>query len=181
MARCIPYPDDEAQPVIVPRNDRSLVPTSPERIRRLREHLGRLFISMRRAEPASMVRAGPEGFAARVANTACSLCQGWCCLNGEDDAFLDEATLAREPPGLMSAAEVTEMYVERVPGVGYENSCIFHGAKGCTLDRSMRSDVCNSYFCHGLHSFIASVEQAGPTVVISGELDRMRLSPVLVP
>lgn len=181
MARRVPYPDDEALPVIVPRNDHALVPTSPERTRRLREHLGRLFISMRRAEPASMVRAGPKGFAARVANTACSLCRGWCCLNGEDDAFLDEATLARVPPGLVSAAEVIEMYVERVPDAGYQDSCIFHGAKGCTLDRSMRSDVCNSYFCHGLHSFISSAAEAGPTVVISGEFDRMRLSPVLMP
>jgi hypothetical protein len=181
MTRRVPYPDDEARPVIVPRNDRLLEPTSPERIRRLREHLGRLFISMRRAEPASMVRAGPNGFAARVADTACSLCRGWCCLNGEDDAFLDEATLARVPSDLVSPAEVIEMYVERVPDAGYQDSCIFHGAKGCALDRSMRSDVCNSYFCHGLHSFISSVEAAGPTVVISGEFDRMQLSPVLVP
>jgi hypothetical protein len=181
MARRVPYPDDETLPVIVPRNDRSLLPTSPERIRRLREHLGRLVISMRRTEPASMVRAGPTGFAARVANVACTLCRGWCCLNGADDAFLDEATLARVPPDLVSKAELIEMYVERVPDAGYENSCIFHSEKGCTLDRSMRSDVCNSYFCHGLHSFISSIEEAGPTVVISGELNQMRLSPVLVP
>jgi hypothetical protein len=181
MARRVPYPDDEALPVIVPRNDRPLVQTSPERIRRLRAHLGRLFLSMRRAEPASMVRAGPEGFAARVANAACSLCRGWCCFNGQDDAFLDEATLARVPPDLASTAEVIEMYVERVPGTGYQDSCIFHGAKGCTLDRSMRSDVCNAYFCNGLHSFFSSVEEPGPTIVISGEFDRMRLSPVLVP
>jgi hypothetical protein len=181
MTRRVPYPDDEAQPVIVPRNDGSLVPASPERVHRLREHLERLFISMRRAEPASMVRPGPEGFAARVANAACSLCRGWCCRNGKDDAFLDEATLARVPLGQVSTAEVIEMYVERVPDAVYQDSCIFHGAKGCTLDRSMRSDVCNSYFCYGLHSFIASAEAAGPTVVISGELDRMRLSPVLVP
>jgi len=181
MDRRVPYPDDEVVPVIVPHNDRSLVTTSPERIGRLREHLGRLFVSMRRAEPASMVRAGPEGFAARVANAACSVCRGWCCLNGADDAFLDEATLARVPPGLLSTAEVIEMYVERVPDAGYQNSCIFHGEKGCTLDRSMRSDVCNAYFCNGLRSFITSAEAAGPTVVISGELTRMRLSPVLLP
>src|ERR1700719_260940 len=94
MARRVPYPVDEVLPVVVPRNDRSLVPTSPGRIRRLREHLGRPFISIRRAEPASMVRAGPEDFTARVVNTACLLCRGWCCFDGKDDAFLDEA-----PPG----------------------------------------------------------------------------------
>jgi hypothetical protein len=181
MTRRVPYPDDEALPVIVPRNDRSLAPTSPERIRRLREHLARLLISMRPVEPASMIRADPKGFAGRVANTACALCRGRCCFNGADDAFLDEATLARAPRDLVSSAEVIEMYVERVPDVSYQDSCIFHGSSGCTLDRSMRSDVCNSYFCHGLHSFISSVEAAGPTVVISGEFDRMRLSPVLMP
>ena len=101
MARRVPYPDDEALPVIVPRNDRSLIPVSPERIRRLREHLERLFTSMRRAEPVSMVRAGPTGFAGRVANAACALCRGWCCFNGADDAFLDEATLARVPSELV--------------------------------------------------------------------------------
>jgi hypothetical protein len=181
MVRRVPYPDDEAQPVIVPRNDGSLVPTAPERVHRLREHLERLFNSMRQNEPASIVRPAPEGFAARVAGAACTLCRGWCCRNGKDDAFLDEATIARVPAGQVSTAEAIEMYVERVPDAGYQDSCIFHGAKGCTLDRSMRSDVCNSYFCYGLHSFIASVEEAGPTVVISGELDQMRLSPVLVP
>jgi hypothetical protein len=30
-----------------------------------------------------------------------------------------------------------EMYVERVPDVGYEGSCILQGEKGCTLDRAM--------------------------------------------
>jgi len=181
MARRVLCPDDEARPVIVPRNGRSLVPVSPERIRRLREHLERLFVSMRRDEPASMVRAGPAGFAARVADTACALCRGWCCRNGGDDAFLDESTLARVSPDMMPAAEAIQLYMERVPDGAYHNSCIFHGAKGCALDRSMRSDVCNSYYCNGLHSFFALSEEPGPTVVISGELDEMRLSRVLVP
>ncbi len=132
----VPYPDDEAGSVIVPQNDRSLVPTSAERIDRLREHLGRLLISMRRDEPASMVRAGPEGFAARVTDAACALCRGWCCLNGADDAFLDEATLARVPPDLVSAAEVIEKYVERVRTSVAPNLHAFSTwAKGCTLDR----------------------------------------------
>ena len=31
--------DDDSQPVMVPRSDRTLVTTSPERARRLRKHL----------------------------------------------------------------------------------------------------------------------------------------------
>jgi hypothetical protein len=181
MSRRVPYPDDDAVPVIVPRNDRALVPVSAERIQRLREHLSRTLASMRPNEPAAEVRNGPEGFHARVANAACSLCRGWCCRGGGDDGYLDEGTLARMASDAMRPAEVIEVYVERVPDLGCENSCIFHGARGCTLDRSMRSDVCNAYFCEGLHAFISSTERAGPTVVISGELTQMRLSPVLVP
>lgn len=179
MARRVPYPDDEALPVIVPRNDRPLIPVTPDRIARLREHLERLSTPAKQTAPAAP--AAPDGFAARVANAACALCRGWCCFNGKDDAFLDETVLARMSPAPLSAAEIVEMYIERVPDAACQDSCIFHGARGCTLDRSMRSDVCNTYFCHGLHSFFSSTEQAGPTVVISGEFNRMRLSPVLVP
>jgi hypothetical protein len=181
MSRRVPYPDDDAIPVIVPRSGRALAPISPERLRRLRDHLTRTVASMRPDEPPSNVRDGPEGFHAKVAATACTLCRGWCCRGGADDGFLDEPTLARVSPSLMSGAEVIDMYLERVPDVGYAGSCIFHGVRGCTLDRSTRSDVCNAYFCDGLHSFLWSNEPVGPTIVISGELTEMRLSPVLTP
>jgi hypothetical protein len=80
-----------------------------------------------------------------VARAACSLCKGWCCRNGEDNAFLDETTMAsvRCARSALNVRAVLRLYVERVPEVGYEDSCIFHGKQGCTLDRSLRSDVCN--------------------------------------
>jgi hypothetical protein len=174
------HADDDALPVIVPRSIRTLKPTPPERVARLQEHLVALLFTMRDNEPASSVRTGPEGFAGRVATVACSLCKGWCCKNGADDGFVDEATLARVWPETTADA-IVRMYVERVPIVSYEGSCIFHGEKGCTLHRSLRSDICNTYFCNGLHTFITSSEMVGPTVVISGDLDQMRQSPVLLP
>jgi hypothetical protein len=174
------YPDDDTVPVIVPRNDRELIPTSPERVKNLRERLAALLTRMRANEPASSVRPALDGFAARVATTACRICKGWCCKNGNDDGFLDEATLARVWPD-KTADAIIHMYVERVPDIGYEGSCIFHGEKGCTLPRDFRSNVCNDYFCGGLHAFIQSDEKAEPIIVIAGELDNMRLSPILVP
>jgi hypothetical protein len=150
MPRQVPYPDDQVVPVIVPRIDVGLVPISPDRVRRLRENLARLLVSTDH-QPASSVRAPPDGFAGRVAGAACALCKGWCCRSGKDDGFLDEATLARVPRDPMSTAAIVEMYVERVPDIGYQDSCIFHGAESCTLDRSIRSDVCNSYFCGGFN------------------------------
>jgi hypothetical protein len=71
------------------------------------------------------------------------------------------------------------LYVERVPTFGYEGSCVFHGTYGCTLDRSLRSDVCNSYFCTGLGNYVKDPGTADRVVVIAGEGDAMRMSPVL--
>src|SRR5215472_11730767 len=91
--------DDDSLPVIVPRNDKVAVPISRERVRRLRKHLIVTLRALRMTkDPEHSVlplRPEPEGFAARVARTACSLCKGWCCRNGEDNAFLDETTMAR--------------------------------------------------------------------------------------
>jgi hypothetical protein len=175
--------DDDSQPVMVPRSDKALVPTSPDRLRRLRDHVASMMVRMRGDETASPPRPEPAGFAARVARTACSLCKGWCCRNGGDDAFLDEQTLARvcSAKPEMDAAAVTQLYVERVPALGYEGSCVFHGKQGCTLDRSLRSDVCNAYFCGGLYAYLKGGDRGSPAVVIAGEGDRMRTSPVLFP
>ena len=79
------------------------------------------------------------------------------------------------------AIEEQRADVERVPEVGYRNSCIFHGKQGCTLDRSLRSDVCNSYFCGGLLAYLTADEVVIPTMVIAGAGDNMRTSPILMP
>ena len=140
--------DDDSLPVIVPRNDKVAVPISRERVRRLRKHLIVTLRALRMTkDPEHSVlplRPEPEGFAARVARAACSLCKGWCCTNGENHAFLDQATIARVRRARLplNVRAVLRLYLERVPEVGYEGSCIFHGKHGCTLDRSLRSDVC---------------------------------------
>ena len=175
--------DDDALPVMVPRNGKRLVAASPERHRRLREHLIGLSPAMKGPDAVSPVRPEPKGFAARVARAACSLCQGWCCRNGGDDAFLDERTIARVRHASLASDmnSVLRLYSERVPALGYEGSCIFHGKQGCTLDRAMRSDVCNSYFCGGLQGYLSNGELAAAVVVIAGERQTMRTSPVLLP
>ena len=73
------------------------------------------------------------------------------------------------------------MYLGRIPRTAYRDSCIFHGKKGCTLDRSMRSDVCNSYFCGGLRAYIDSGVPPEPIIVMAGDAEKMRVSPVLTP
>jgi hypothetical protein len=179
--------DDESQPLMVPRNNKDLVPVSLARMRRLREHLIKELADLRKAKHlesfAAPTRPEPTGFAVRVAQTACSLCKGFCCRNGADDAFIDDRTLARVR---LANADMTErallkLYLDRVPSASYRDSCIFHGSRGCALDRSMRADVCNSYFCGGLSAYMKSRDPAAPTVVIAGEGDKMRTSPILMP
>jgi hypothetical protein len=179
--------EDDSLPVMVPRNDKAPVSTSPERVRRLRKHLVMALRALRTMKnpkhSVSPLRPEPEGFDGRVVRTACSLCKGWCCRNGADDAFLDEATMARVRGARLAldARGVLRLYVERVPDVGYEGSCIFHGKQGCTLDRSLRSDVCNNYFCGGLQSYMTSGDAVTPTMIIAGVGDKMRTSPILMP
>jgi hypothetical protein len=172
--------EDDALPVIVPRNDRALVEMSANRVQRLRSHLLSVMARTRPAEPETSSRPELGGFAARVARAACALCRGWCCRNGADDAFLDEPTLTRAGT-TVSAEAVIQSYLERVPAVVYEGSCIFHGERGCTLDRSMRSDVCNSYFCGGLHAYVKGDDAVSPVVVMAGERDKLRRSSVMIP
>jgi hypothetical protein len=181
------YCDDDSLPVMVPRNDKTLVAVAPERVRRLREHLIKALGDLRKAPQlerlASPSRPEPTGFAALVARSACALCKGWCCRNGDDDAFLDDGVLARvrlaNPD--MSERALLRLYLDRVPSATYRDSCIFHGKRGCALDRSLRAYVCNTYYCGGLGAFMKSNDTAMPTVVIAGEGDKMRTSPVLVP
>jgi hypothetical protein len=179
--------DDDALPVMVPRNQAQLVGMPPERVEKLREHLDQELADLRQAKrrerPDSSASAEPTGFAARVAATACSLCKGSCCRNGGDHAFLGERTLARvrlDNPD-MTDDMLRQHYLNRVPAESYHGSCIFHGRAGCTLDRSMRTDVCNQYFCGGLTDYMKSSEPAAPTMILAGGGKKMRRSPILIP
>jgi hypothetical protein len=90
------------------------------------------------------------------------------------------ARVRRDRPQL-DAQALLRIYVARVPALAYQDSCIFHGKRGCTLDRSLRADICNGYFCRGLGAYVKSGETRAPTTVIAGQGDKVRTSPVLVP
>jgi|SRR5690242_21891697 len=116
---------------MVPRNDKAAVPISRERVRRLCKHLVVTLRELRMMQDSelSVSPPEPEGFAGRVARTACSLCKGRCCTNGADHAFLDQETIARAHRARLplDARAVLRLYMDRVPEVGYDGSCIFHG------------------------------------------------------
>ncbi len=184
MPRKLRERDADCLPVMVPRSDKKLVPVDPERVERLQQHLLEALrdVRMTRRLPTK-IAPEPSGFAAAVVNAACSLCKGWCCRNGDNDAFLDDRTLARylvENPGLTDEA-IMRLYLDRVPESAYQGSCIFHGKLGCALDREMRADICNTYFCGGLNAYMKGKADPEPTMVLAGEGKKMRSSAVLIP
>ena len=181
--------DDEAganQMVAVPLNRKPLAPTTAERARRLRKHLVASLRGLRTMKDpvgsASPMRSAPGGFAGDVARAACTLCRGFCCKGGGEHAYLDERVMSRvrrTHPDL-DARAIMRLYLDRVPAIGYEGSCVFHSSEGCTLDRALRSDVCNSYFCTGLGNFVVrAAESAQSVIIMSGEGEDIRLSPVM--
>ncbi|MBV9248495.1 MAG: hypothetical protein JO227_04520 [Acetobacteraceae bacterium] len=165
----------EVDTIEVPAFAEDLIPLPPSRVRKLRKHLLESLRALRTMKDpdgsASPIRPEPEGFTGKVARTACALCAGWCCKGGEEHAYLDERTLARvrrDQPDL-DARGVIRLYINSVALMGYSKSCIFHGPSGCTLDRRLRSDVCNSYFCGELARFVNSDPEPGPVVVIAAK------------
>lgn len=180
----MPLPDNDARPVLVPRNTKALAPVAGDRVSHLRSHLVKALREARELRHVDTTcPRPPSGFAALVAATACGLCEGWCCRHGGDDAYLDGDTMARvyrDMPDLEVGA-VVRLYVSQVPPVAYEGSCIFHGGRGCMLDWSLRADICNSYFCGGLTAYFKEGDEDAPRIVHAGEGSAMRSSAVLVP
>lgn len=182
--------------VAVPAYAGTLAQAARDRVRRLRRHL----IEAMRAERELKPRDGPAprevrepaGFAAVVTDAACALCRGWCCGKGGEHAYLDGPSMARvrrARPDL-DARAILRLYAKAAADPAYVNSCVFHGAQGCTLDRSLRSDLCNRYFCSGLAAFLRENAGADSVTLVAGsgtstrrswvniQGDRSRFAPV---
>jgi hypothetical protein len=95
----------------------------------------------------------------------CGVCGGGCCASGGTHAYLKEATVRRvlaENPGL-DPASLRALYLDHVPARSVSRSCINHTRSGCTLPRSLRSDICNRWVCHPLTALLTAL-QADPPV-----------------
>jgi hypothetical protein len=173
---------DGTRIVSVPLNDKALAPVTRARVRDLRMHLVESLRAMRVMKHpernASPVRDEPQGLAGAVAHTACGLCRGSCCKGGGEHAYLDERTMARvrQMRPELEAGAIIGLYVARIPAAAYRDSCVFHGAEGCTLDRTLRSDVCNGYFCSALGRFVTNPDAPAGVVVVAREGGKTRCS-----
>lgn len=166
--------------VQVPAYAGTLAPQPRDRVRQLRKHLVESLRAEREmqdpAAAAGPVAPEPSGAIGDIARTACALCQGWCCGKGGTHAYLDERTMARVRRARpeLDAWGILRLYTRAVADPAYAGSCVFHGAQGCTLDRGLRSDLCNAYFCNGLASLVKQADAPARVVVTAarGEIAR---------
>jgi len=80
----------------------------------------------------------------------CAQCRGHCCREGGDHGYLTAQTMARVRSLPPEGTSVLDHYMSFVPSRSYKDSCIFHTARGCALDRELRSDTCIRYLCRPL-------------------------------
>jgi hypothetical protein len=141
--------------LVVPAQRGPLAAVTDERRQRLRRFIAALLRSTAaEGRVPSAEEAAPAPSA--VVRAACAACQGRCCGHGAERAYLTEATMARvaaadERP---SARHILRRYMAHVPREAVRGSCIFHGAYGCTLNRSLRSDICNRHYCAALKTWL---------------------------
>jgi hypothetical protein len=173
-------------PAIIPFSRRRVTNLADRRRRAFRDHLNGLISEASESRASSSpsdaglpTEPAPPGARAlelqAVLGRACALCQGFCCGNGGNHAYLTVATIRRymaQHPG-QRPRDVLAAYLDRVGNKTCEGSCIFHQSGGCSLPRAMRSDTCNQYYCYGLTQFQQGLTVEDPArgffVLMSGD------------
>jgi len=144
--------------VVIPAFTAPITTVPARRRRRLRNHLARLIRQAARNRVARPIPPPPTPSPApvqAVIGRACAQCQGHCCRNGGDEAYLISSIIQHymDTHPEMRPHDVLAEYMRRVSNQSYQNSCIYHGTNGCGLTAEMRSDTCNLFFCEGLYGF----------------------------
>jgi hypothetical protein len=153
----------------LPGCERKLVPIPEERRAAFRAHLER--VAAEGLEEGHPTPAEPDFLADPLLAQACALCEGQCCGNGGDRAYLDGRTLARffaerADGGGGTVEEAVALYLGYLAEESYEGGCIYQGARGCTLPRSLRAEVCNSHLCNGMRTLAAAIGREGTRAII---------------
>jgi len=115
-------------------------------------------------EPALAVENPHAGFSA-----LCGGCQGDCCRMGVGhNAFIEEHVVGRllKQQADSRPKDLVERYEAYIPEEHVSGSCFYHGPKGCSLPREMRSDICNRYACGAARNLLRKIEETGAKDVL---------------
>lgn len=157
---------------IVPMQRRPVVPMPDAVKARFSDHLRALIARAFGAPPEQSSVLRDEDPHPAAIDAACCLCHGKCCLNGgPNNAFLETGDIDRfrlRNPG-STEAEALQTYAALIPEHHVLGSCVFHGQTGCTLPRSMRSDLCNTFLCSGQRQIAEGLETGARSVTMIAE------------
>lgn len=170
-------------PANVLASQRPVTDLSPHRRRALRDHLMQLTSEASEQRSASSPgppqveesarAAGHNSEDSPISASTCAICEGRCCTNGEDHAYLDAPTIRRymdEHPS-ERPRDVVEAFLSRVANRTYQDSCIYHGESGCGLPFTMRSRACTAFECTELRQMKEEFSGRGPHRVFVAAMD----------
>lgn len=130
-------------------------------------------------DPQYTTRLAEEAPEPMVLNAACIACQGDCCLMGGDrHAFLTVETIRcqRWKDPSVTKDELQGAYLSRIPETSTVGSCVYHGSQGCTLDRPLRADICNSFQCPARRDLAKAVARRPGTGAVVAGLSKTHVS-----
>lgn len=111
-------------------------------------------------------------------HNACATCEGRCCGQGRNHAFLGNRFIAfrllSEPESDPEA--MIDDYLSRIPDQHIEDSCLYHTSSGCALPRRLRSSTCNEFLCSALTECMNVITDSpsGPSAVAAHDGYRVR-------
>ncbi len=84
-----------------------------------------------------------------VFRNCCRLCRGFCCEAGGTTAFISPILIRqlKDQAPELGREDLLALYMSYLPERSLENSCVYHGDRGCNLPRNMRSELCNRFLC----------------------------------
>ncbi len=103
----------------------------------------------------------------RTAEAACAACSGHCCSKGGDHAYMDDDTIRRVTHGRpeLTRRRIAALYLRYLGDESLAGSCVFHGAQGCRLPRTLRADLCNMFYCNPLRRFLRDQPNTQPVQI----------------
>lgn len=159
---------------IVPYKAAYIVPLPDDRKIAFQTHLDQIIadaFDQENAPLSSLMFSRETDGTQEIISAGCTACQGSCCQRGaKNNAFLSADLIryfCRTTPEL-TADMVRNTYLNALPDEGsVKDSCVFHGSKGCTLDRNIRANLCNTFSCIDLTFLTALTEvQTKPMIAI---------------
>ncbi|MEH6835058.1 MULTISPECIES: hypothetical protein [Falsihalocynthiibacter] len=150
---------DDLLIAVVPFQNNPVEPLPPAHREAFRQHLEKIVEEAFALGSSALENAeiSPNSSAEHsIIDAACSTCQGFCCARGggENHAFLTVKTIL----GYLSQnqellqEDVIAHYTDALPQASVRAACVFQSDQGCTLERTSRAPLCNTFYCHDLHA-----------------------------